>query len=173
MLRRLRLEDNKLLLLEQGVFTGVPALKYLDLSNNRLETITFVNILPLWDNLVNASSTLDLTGEYVKMCIKVNIHKVELYSIGITQIKSLHVTFYFSLNYVYLSTCYNNGGAPHSNIYRNAFEIYCWGFMVSFINFKQKCLICNKRWNTLTYTFLLNNEPQLGQGMGKPFFNPV
>lgn len=62
-LRRLRLEDNKLLLLEQGVFTGVPALKYLDLSNNRLETITFVNILPLWDNLVNASSTLDLTGE--------------------------------------------------------------------------------------------------------------
>lgn len=61
-LRRLRLEDNKLLMLEHGVFTGVPALRYLDLSNNRLPTITFVNILPLWDNLVNTSSTLDLTG---------------------------------------------------------------------------------------------------------------
>lgn len=63
-LRRLRLEDNKLSHLEPGVFTGVPALRYLNLANNRLTSITFNNILPLWDNLVNISSTLDLTGTW-------------------------------------------------------------------------------------------------------------
>ncbi|CRK99190.1 CLUMA_CG012505, isoform A, partial [Clunio marinus] len=61
-LQRLNLENNRLKLLERGIFTGVPALIYLNLMKNSLETITFNNILPLMDNLVNnTSSILDIT----------------------------------------------------------------------------------------------------------------
>ena len=50
-------------LLERGLFTGVPALIYLNLMKNSLETITYNNILPLMDNLVNnTNSILDITG---------------------------------------------------------------------------------------------------------------
>lgn len=50
-------------LLERGIFTGVPALIYLNLMKNSLETITYNNILPLMDNLVNnTNSILDITG---------------------------------------------------------------------------------------------------------------
>lgn len=63
MLKTLNLANNKLTYLERGVFTGVPALILLDLSNNKLETVTQHNIQPLLDNLVNATSVLELTGE--------------------------------------------------------------------------------------------------------------
>jgi Leucine-rich repeat (LRR) protein len=62
-LQRLNLENNHLKLLERGIFTGVPALIYLNLMKNSLETITYNNILPLMDNLVNnTNSILDITG---------------------------------------------------------------------------------------------------------------
>jgi Leucine-rich repeat (LRR) protein len=62
-LQRLNLENNNLKLLERGLFTGVPALIYLNLMKNSLETITYNNILPLMDNLVNnTNSILDITG---------------------------------------------------------------------------------------------------------------
>lgn len=62
-LQRLNLENNRLKLLERGIFTGVPALIYLNLMKNSLETITYNNILPLMDNLVNnTNSILDITG---------------------------------------------------------------------------------------------------------------
>lgn len=64
-LRTLNLANNKLTYLERGIFTGTPALVLLDLSNNRLETVTQYNIQPLLDNLVNATSVLELTGMYV------------------------------------------------------------------------------------------------------------
>lgn len=50
-------------MLERGLFTGVPALIYLNLMKNSLETITHNNIMPLMDNLVNnTNSVLDITG---------------------------------------------------------------------------------------------------------------
>ncbi|CAO1415993.1 unnamed protein product [Diamesa serratosioi] len=57
-LKHLNLENNRLKVLERGVFTGVPALNYLNLMKNSLETITFSNVLPLMDNLVNHTSVL-------------------------------------------------------------------------------------------------------------------
>lgn len=65
-LKRLNLENNHLKLLERGLFTGVPALIYLNLMKNSLETITFNNILPLMDNLVNNTSELSINGEFLK-----------------------------------------------------------------------------------------------------------
>jgi len=57
-------------LLERGLFTGVPALIYLNLMKNSLETITYNNILPLMDNLVNnTNSILDITGALNVMVI--------------------------------------------------------------------------------------------------------
>lgn len=44
---------------------GVPALIYLNMMKNSLETITYNNILPLMDNLVNnTNSILDITGAW-------------------------------------------------------------------------------------------------------------
>jgi Leucine rich repeat len=66
-LQKLNLENNRLKLLERGVFTGAPALIYLNLMKNSLETITYNNILPLMDNLVNnTKSKLDITGAFGK-----------------------------------------------------------------------------------------------------------
>lgn len=67
-LQRLNLEHNNLKVLERGLFTGVPALIYLNLMKNSLETITYNNILPLMDNLVNnTNSVLDITGALNEM----------------------------------------------------------------------------------------------------------
>lgn len=64
-LRVLNLRNNKLQTLEGGVFTGVPALSVLSLQSNLLETLTFDNMLPLMDNLVNNThSTLDISGKW-------------------------------------------------------------------------------------------------------------
>lgn len=63
-LRYLNMRNNKLKLLEGGVFTGVPALNWLDLTANVLESMTYDNVLPLMDNLVNNThSRLDITGK--------------------------------------------------------------------------------------------------------------
>lgn len=63
-LKRLNLENNRLKVLERGLFTGVPALIFLNLIKNSLETITYNNILPLMDNLVNHTSILAISGEF-------------------------------------------------------------------------------------------------------------
>lgn len=63
-LKHLNLENNCLKVLERGVFTGVPALNYLNLMKNSLETITFSNVLPLMDNLVNHTSVLAIKGNF-------------------------------------------------------------------------------------------------------------
>jgi hypothetical protein len=69
-LQRLNLENNNLKVLERGLFTGVPALIYLNLMKNSLETITHNNIMPLMDNLVNnTNSVLDITGALNEMVI--------------------------------------------------------------------------------------------------------
>lgn len=62
-LRSLNLKNNKLATLEGGVFTGVPALTNLNLNHNLLDTLTYNNILPLMDNLVNNTSILSISGE--------------------------------------------------------------------------------------------------------------
>jgi hypothetical protein len=49
-------------MLERGLFTGAPAVKTLNLADNALETLTFNNMLPLMDNLVNHTSILTITG---------------------------------------------------------------------------------------------------------------
>jgi Leucine rich repeat len=62
-LKILNLHSNRLKVLERGLFTGAPAVKTLNLADNLLETLTFNNMLPLMDNLVNHTSVLTITGE--------------------------------------------------------------------------------------------------------------
>lgn len=51
-------------MLEGATFSGVPAVTTLNLNNNLLETLTYQNVLPIMDNLVNnTSSVLSISGE--------------------------------------------------------------------------------------------------------------
>lgn len=56
-LKRLNLENNRLKMLERGLFAAKPALTYLNLMRNSLETVTMQTIQPLMHNLVNDTST--------------------------------------------------------------------------------------------------------------------
>lgn len=63
-LRILNLENNKITMLDGATFSGVPAVTTLNLNNNLLETLTYQNVLPIMDNLVNnTSSVLSISGE--------------------------------------------------------------------------------------------------------------
>lgn len=63
-LRILNLEHNRLAVLEGGVFSGVPAVTTLNLNHNLLETLTYNNVLPIMDNLVNNTfSVLSISGK--------------------------------------------------------------------------------------------------------------
>lgn len=59
-LRHLHLENNRLVTLESGTFTSVSSLAVLNLDGNYLETLSYNHIVPLMDNLVNASSLLSV-----------------------------------------------------------------------------------------------------------------
>lgn len=64
-LRILNLQNNKITLLENGVFSTVPAVTTLNLNNNMLEWLTYTTVLPIMDNLVNnTSSVLSISGEF-------------------------------------------------------------------------------------------------------------
>lgn len=70
-LRKLSLQRNRLTVLEKAVFTSMPVLDFLNLSDNRLTSshhITFISIL---DNFLKNESNLALTGEQM-----VNLTKV-------------------------------------------------------------------------------------------------
>lgn len=75
----MNLQNNKIQTLEGGVFTGVPALTTLDLKNNLLETLTYNNILPLMDNLVNNTSILTITGKCILFIIYAYNIRTEIY----------------------------------------------------------------------------------------------
>lgn len=48
------------------MFSGVPAVTTLNLNNNLLETLTYNNVLPIMDNLVNnTSSVLSISGKAI------------------------------------------------------------------------------------------------------------
>lgn len=57
-LERLNLENNRLKMLERGLFTAMPALTYLNLMRNSLETVTLHTIQPLMNNLVNHTTSM-------------------------------------------------------------------------------------------------------------------
>jgi Leucine-rich repeat (LRR) protein len=57
-LERLNLENNRLKTLERGLFTEMPALTYLNLMRNSLETVTLHTIQPLMNNLVNHTTSM-------------------------------------------------------------------------------------------------------------------
>lgn len=57
-LARLNLENNRLKTLERGLFTETPALTYLNLMRNSLETVTLHTIQPLMNNLVNHTTSM-------------------------------------------------------------------------------------------------------------------
>jgi hypothetical protein len=57
-LARLNLENNRLKMLDRGLFTETPALTYLNLMRNSLETVTLHTIQPLMNNLVNHTTSL-------------------------------------------------------------------------------------------------------------------
>lgn len=63
-LKRLNLEYNQLRTLERGLFTPMPALTYLNLMRNSLETVTLHTIQPLMTNLVNHTSMLLIKGNF-------------------------------------------------------------------------------------------------------------
>ena len=59
-LARLNLENNRLKTLERGLFTEMPALTYLNLMRNSLETVGLSTIQPLMNNLVNHTTSMFL-----------------------------------------------------------------------------------------------------------------
>lgn len=61
-LKRLSLENNRLRALKPGQFTAVPALTYLNLMRNALETVKLHTIQPMMHNLVNHTSMLLIKG---------------------------------------------------------------------------------------------------------------
>uniref|UniRef100_A0A1B0CSF8 Connectin n=1 Tax=Lutzomyia longipalpis TaxID=7200 RepID=A0A1B0CSF8_LUTLO len=61
-LKRLNLRHNRLVTLEKGIFIVVPALKSLYLNDNQLETLTYNNFLPIWDNLLKDDSVLGISA---------------------------------------------------------------------------------------------------------------
>ncbi|XP_037907753.1 connectin [Hermetia illucens] len=60
-LKTLNLRNNRLKKLDNGVLRGVPALLSINLQENLLETLTFYNVQPIMDNLVNNTSELLLS----------------------------------------------------------------------------------------------------------------
>lgn len=63
-LRILNLQNNKISVLENGVFSTVPAVTTLNLNNNALEWLTYTTVLPIMDNLVNnTASVLSISGK--------------------------------------------------------------------------------------------------------------
>lgn len=54
-LHSLGLRNNRLVLLDAGVFTAVPAMNLLDLSANHLETLAIGTMQPMLEQLVNNS----------------------------------------------------------------------------------------------------------------------
>lgn len=74
-LRILNLQNNKIALLENGVFSTVPAVTTLNLNNNLLEWLTYTTVLPIMDNLVNnTASVLSISGEFSFFKFKPNLH---------------------------------------------------------------------------------------------------
>lgn len=66
-LRILNLQNNKIALLENGVFSTVPAVTTLNLNNNLLEFLTYTAVLPIMDNLVNNTNTvLSISGKFIR-----------------------------------------------------------------------------------------------------------
>lgn len=63
-LKRLNLENNRLVMLERGMFAAMPGLSYLNLMRNSLETVTIHTIQPLMNNLVNHTSMLLIKGNF-------------------------------------------------------------------------------------------------------------
>jgi hypothetical protein len=107
-LQRLNLENNNLKLLERGLFTGVPALIYLNLMKNSLETITYNNMLPLMDNLVNnTNSILDITGAFYKWQF-IKCHAVMCIYDFLPHPLTFPSPFKFCLFFSWLTYCRNN-----------------------------------------------------------------
>lgn len=70
-LKKLSLRDNRLTALTGGLLEGVRWLLFLDMSHNRLQTLTLDDIRPILDNLKNVSSLLLLDGEYPTFFIRI------------------------------------------------------------------------------------------------------
>jgi Leucine-rich repeat (LRR) protein len=68
-LKRLKLDYNRLKSLEPGTFTPTPALTYLNLMRNTLESITMITIQPLMNNLVNHTSMMLIKGNFYYLFI--------------------------------------------------------------------------------------------------------
>lgn len=62
-LKRLCLSHNRLTSLSPGVLGGVPAINYLDLRSNHLETLTLDSIKPIMTNLYNDTSYFHIEGK--------------------------------------------------------------------------------------------------------------
>lgn len=63
-LRILNLQNNKISVLENDVFSTVPAVTTLNLNNNALEWVAYKTVLPIMDNLVNnTASVLSISGK--------------------------------------------------------------------------------------------------------------
>lgn len=63
-LRELNLKRNNLMIIQRNTFTGTPALVSLNLAENQLETLTYGNIFPLMENLMNGTFHLMIEGKF-------------------------------------------------------------------------------------------------------------
>lgn len=66
-LKRLSLNENRLTMLNGGMLDGVPAITFLDLRSNELQTLTFDNVRPILHNLYNESSYFLLESKFFCM----------------------------------------------------------------------------------------------------------
>ncbi|XP_061717880.1 connectin-like [Cydia pomonella] len=62
LLKKLSLSHNKLVTLAGGLFEGVRGLSALDLRHNKLQRFTMDNLRPIYDNLKNQNSYINLDG---------------------------------------------------------------------------------------------------------------
>lgn len=71
-------------MLERGLFTATPALTYLNLMRNSLETVTLHTIQPLMNNLVNHTSMLLIKGNlcFQSCSLRGRVHKFMLNESG-------------------------------------------------------------------------------------------
>ncbi|GJQ65353.1 hypothetical protein Trydic_g7466 [Trypoxylus dichotomus] len=59
-LKHLSLRDNQLTILPNNLLDGVPAIHYLDLHSNKLETLTSANVRSIIHNLYNVTGYLNI-----------------------------------------------------------------------------------------------------------------
>lgn len=100
-LKRLSLNENRLTMLNSGMLDGVPAITFLDLRSNELQTLTYENVRPIIHNLYNETSYFLLESKF--LCMLFNPRKPHPCFPGLVKHLS-NIKNFFNLKY-FLFAC--------------------------------------------------------------------